>query len=278
MVRLTINGRPIEAEQGLTILQAAQGADIPIPTLCSHPLLKPYGACRLCVVELSNGKGSKMVTSCTYPVEEGMEVKTDSPSVIDVRRMLVELLVARAPGARVVQRLAREYGIEETRAKTLDEGEMCILCGLCVRVCEEIVGASAINFVNRGTQREVTFVPEISSELCVGCGVCTALCPAGCLETEQPYGVISAVEMGRKAAVSIDQYLGGKGIIDEVLVEAERPNPWLERDDGFADRRRMEESSLLSGADQGKAMAEALRCLRGDLRCLMEPPILPPER
>jgi len=262
----------------MTILEAAQRAGIPIPTLCSHPLIRPYGACRLCVVELIAGGGSKMVSSCTYPAEEGLEVSTDSPSVISVRRMLIELLLARAPRAGIVRRLAREYGIDGTRLKIPDEGELCILCGLCARVCEEVIGASAINFVKRGTQREVTFAPEISSELCVGCGVCTALCPTGCLETTQPYGVISAVEMGRTAAVSIDKYLGGEGAIDEDLAQPAPINPWLHADRGFAEIPRVEDSVLLAGDEPGQAAAEALRCLRCDLRFRIKQPVFPPER
>jgi predicted molibdopterin-dependent oxidoreductase YjgC len=275
MVGLTINGQAIDAEEGMTILQAAQRARIHIPTLCSHPLLKPYGACRLCVVEVDGAVGSKIVTSCTYPAEHGLEIKTDSPAVVNIRRTLVELLFARAPRAKVVQRLAREYGVEGTPLHIFDEGELCILCGLCARACEEIVGASAIDFVKRGIQREVTFTPEISSELCVGCGVCTALCPTGCLETEQPYGVISAIEMGRRAAAAIDKYLGGEGKIDEVLVQAERPNPWLERDEGFAHRPRRR-IPLLAGTDREQAMANE-KCLRC-VEISIEKPILPPER
>ncbi len=240
IIRLTVDGQSIEANVGTTILESARSADIYIPTLCYHPLLQPFGACRLCVVDISVGGGpSRMVTSCTFPVEEGLVVKTDSPEIIQVRKMLVELLLARAPNAKAVQFLAREYGIEKPMLKARDEGELCILCGLCARVCDEIIGVSAINFVERGVNREVTFNPDIAPELCVGCGVCTAVCPTGCLELESPYGVISAIDMGRRAASSIDQYLGGEGIIEEELIDAEVPSLWTGRDEGFADRARV---------------------------------------
>src|ERR1035437_3089452 len=114
---LTINDRQVEATEGTTILDAARSADIFIPTLCSHPLLKPLGACRLCVVEINDGNRSSMVNSCTYPVMEGLDVKTESPTLREVRKVLVELLLARAPKAKIVQRLAQEDGVENTRLK-----------------------------------------------------------------------------------------------------------------------------------------------------------------
>lgn len=278
MVCLTIDGQSLEAKEGMTLLEAARSLNIHIPTLCSHPLLKPLGACRLCIVEVSNGTSSRMVTSCTYPVEEGSEVKTNSPAVLEARKMLVELLLARAPRASVVQRLAEEYGIEKPQLKTRDEGELCILCGLCARLCEEIIGVSAINFIKRGVNREVTFSPEISSELCVGCGVCTAVCPTGCLEIEKPYGVISAIEMGRKAAISMDKYLGGEGIIEEELIEFESPNLWIGMDKGFTDRSRMISSLLLNVVTHEQVVEEAKRCLQCDLRLKISPCMLPPEK
>gem|GEM_PF-542444 len=278
IIRLTIDGQSIEANVGTTILESARSADIYIPTLCYHPLLEPFGACRLCVVDISVGGGpSRMVTSCTFPVEEGLVVKTDSPEITEVRKMLIELLLARAPKAKAVRFLAREYGIEKPMLKARDEGELCILCGLCARVCDEIIGVSAINFLGRGVNREVTFNPEISPELCVGCGVCTAVCPTGCLELESPYGVISAIDMGRRAASSIDQYLGGEGIIEEELIDPEVPNFWTGRDEGFADRARVIYPLLVQEVTNDQAIAEAGRCLRCDLRFQLKSPILPPE-
>jgi len=275
MVSLTIDGQSINVKEGTTLLEAARSSNIYIPTLCYHPLLEPFGACRLCVVELSDGR---MVTSCTYPVEEGLELETASPPVVEARKMLIELLLARAPEARAVQRLAREYGIEKTLLKITDEGELCILCGLCARVCDEIIGVSDINFIKRGVNREVVFNPEISSELCVGCGVCTAVCPTGCLEIEKPYGVISAIGMGRRAAISIDKYLGGEGIIEEELIEAESPTLWFGMDKGFADQSGVVPPLFLDGFTNEQAVTEAGRCLGCDLRFLIKPVILPPER
>ncbi|MDY6971764.1 MAG: 2Fe-2S iron-sulfur cluster-binding protein [Thermodesulfobacteriota bacterium] len=277
MISLTIDNQTVESEQGMTILEAARRADIYIPTLCSHPLLEPLGACRLCVVEINDGTRSRMVTSCTYPAENGLDVKTDSDAVIEVRKILVELLLARVPKSIAIQALARQYGIEKTRFKVRDEAELCILCGLCTRVCDDIIKVSAITFVNRGTNREVTFDPEISPELCVGCGVCTAVCPTQCLELEKPYGVIAAIEMGRKAASSIDKFLGGEGIITEELVERESLDLWHGRDGEFADRLRVLDPVSLKEFGDDQAIAEAKRCLECDLRFHIAPTVSPPE-
>jgi len=186
MIRLTIDGREVEVKEGTTALEAAKELGIEIPTLCYHEAVKPYGACRLCVVEVSKRKRSRLLTSCTYPVEEGVEVKTSSPKVIRARRMIAELLLARCPNVKRIQDLARQYGIEKPRFRT--EDEECILCGLCARVCEQVVGISAINFVNRGTERQITTPFDISSDVCIGCGACAYVCPTGAIRVEDIEG------------------------------------------------------------------------------------------
>lgn len=275
--KLTINNRQIVAKEGTTILDAARSADIFIPTLCFHPLLKPLGACRLCIVEINDGGRSLMGASCTYPVSEGLDVQTDSPAVLEARKVLIELLLARAPKAKLVQRLAYEYGVGNTRLKVEDPGELCILCGLCARTCDEVVGANAINFINRGTNREVVFNPAVASEACVGCGVCTTVCPTECLEVEKPYGVIAAVDMGRKAAIAMDKYLGGEGVIEQELVEYENPTPRIGKVPGFALRSRSLETCALATGATGAALEEAERCLQCDLRLQLAKVKAPPE-
>ena len=165
----------------MTILEAAGDAGIYIPTLCYHEKLAPYGACRLCTVEISRNKRTRLVTACVYPVEDGLVVKTASPKVIKVRKMLLELMLASAP-AKVIEDLALRYGVGKTRFEA--ERTMCILCGLCVRYCNEIKKANAIGFVGRGIERKVVFFPEIASTICASCRECFGLCPTGKIPSE----------------------------------------------------------------------------------------------
>jgi len=178
MITLSIDGRELKAEKGQTILQVASENGIDIPTLCYHEALEPYGACRLCVVEIFKGGRSRVVASCLYPVEEGLEVKTSSPRVLDNRKMILELLLARCCKNKVIQELAAQMGIEQPSFKPeyLEDND-CILCGLCVRACEQVVGVSAISLVNRGITKEVAPPFFEAATACIGCGSCYYVCP-----------------------------------------------------------------------------------------------------
>lgn len=180
-VTLTINDREVRAERGVTILEAARDAGIHIPTLCYHEKLAPYGACRLCTVEISQNGRTRLVTACVYPAEDGLVVKTDSQRVIRIRKMLLELMLASSP-AKTIQDLAQQHGVAKPRFEA--EKTNCILCGLCVRYCNEIKKANAIGFVGRGTERRVVFYPEIASTVCASCRECFSLCPTGKLPSE----------------------------------------------------------------------------------------------
>jgi len=190
MVKLTVNGRNITAEEGTTILYAARDNNIYIPTLCENEAVAPYGACRLCLVEISTAKGrERLVTSCIYQVEEGLDVRTDTDRLRNIRRMLLELLLARCPDSDVIQDMARQAGVTRTRFKKQKGNNKCILCANCARTCEEVVGVAAISLARRGVDRELTTpFNEDFSEVCIGCGSCAYSCPTGAITLEDTNG------------------------------------------------------------------------------------------
>jgi NADH dehydrogenase/NADH:ubiquinone oxidoreductase subunit G len=173
---LTINGVAVSVQEGSTLLEAARFMGFPIPTLCHRDGLSPYGACRLCVVEISQGPKARLVTSCTYPAEGGLHVRTASARVVRARKMILELLLASCPQSKIIQDLASSYAVRRQRFR--QENERCILCGLCVRTCEEQMMAKAIGFRGRGEKRSVGTPFNSVSESCRLCGGCMYVCPA----------------------------------------------------------------------------------------------------
>jgi len=180
-VAIIIDGQRVQIDRGAPIIDAARKAGIFIPTLCYHEAIKAYGSCRLCMVEVIQNRQSRLVTSCNFPAEGGMEVFTDTPRVRKIRRVIVELLLARCPDVPLLRTMAVQMGIDFNRFRK-KEGKECILCGLCVRFCEEVVGVGAIGLANRGTEREVATPFKVASDVCIGCGSCTYICPTGCIE------------------------------------------------------------------------------------------------
>ncbi len=174
-MKIKIDGINFNAPEYFTILDAARFLGLDIPTLCYHEGLSPGGNCRLCVVEIGKGERAKLVTSCTYPVEEGLVVRTSSERVVKARKMILELLIAQCPTSKVLQDLASKMGLKQVRFK--GKWEHCINCGLCVRMCEEQMMAKAIGFVNRGNKLEISTPFDEKSDDCRKCGACMYICP-----------------------------------------------------------------------------------------------------
>ena len=182
MITFIINGKEVQGEEGEDILHVARKAGIEIPTLCHHEALAPAGMCRLCTVEMFDGRRTRFVTACNHPIREGMEVHTHTESVVEGRKLIVELLLARCPDVPLIKDLALEYGISEPRFEA--EGDDCILCGLCVRMCEKM-GNSAISLTGRGVEMKVDTPFHVQTEFCMGCGACASVCPTGHIKLEE---------------------------------------------------------------------------------------------
>lgn len=179
MITLTIDGHEMQVKEGRTILEAARQQGIPIPTLCYHEALAPFAACRMCLVELENRRNGQLAPACAYPCEEGLVVRTDSEKVRRSRRMTIELLMASAAHVPLIRAMADDLGVEAPRYSTAQD--TCILCGLCVRACDEIVGVHAISLVNRGIAKRVSPPFHIASNACIECGTCVLICPTGAI-------------------------------------------------------------------------------------------------
>ena len=194
-ITVFINGEEFKAKNGELMIDVARRNGIFIPTLCYEESLEPYGACRMCLVEIKNeGIKKRIVTSCTLQVFDGLSVETDSDEVLKHRRMLLELYLAQAPDSSKLKELALRYGVSGTRFRQKIRyndplNNSCVLCGLCVRVCNEVMGAGVINFVGRGEKTRVNTPYFEQSELCLGCRACAEVCPTGAIEFRDEGGV-----------------------------------------------------------------------------------------
>jgi bidirectional [NiFe] hydrogenase diaphorase subunit len=208
-VTFTINGVAVTAEAGTNVLDVARAHGFEIPSLCHHEAVTPYGACRLCLVEITKGGRKKITTSCNYEVLDGIEVKTDSEEIRRHRANVLELILAEAPGSERVRRLAAELGVTTSRFARKSDAELkrddCMLCGLCVRVCEEIVGVSALSFNGRGDKKGVggPFLEE--PKACIACGACAWVCPTDCIGFVEEDGMRKVVRWGRSLPLEKDE-------------------------------------------------------------------------
>jgi bidirectional [NiFe] hydrogenase diaphorase subunit len=182
LIGFKIDGRDVQAKEGWTVLETARHYGIHIPTLCYHEAVTPSGACRLCVVEAREGDRAKVVISCMYPPYEGVEIATNTERVRNVRRWILEMLLAECPASKEIRRLAEEYGVQGTRFRSENPEEQCLLCGLCVKICEEVVGIRAIAFGSRGVSKHITTPYMIPNKACIACGSCVSACPTGAMQ------------------------------------------------------------------------------------------------
>jgi NADH dehydrogenase/NADH:ubiquinone oxidoreductase subunit G len=186
MPTLVIDGITVQAREGTFLLDAIRQAGVKVPTLCEHPAVEPYGGCRLCVVDVTRKSWDgwqKLVVSCLFPVEDGLIVSTATPRIVETRRVLMDLLLARCPNTPLVQEMARDLGLEKSSYPPNTEKTDCVLCGLCTRICD-VIGPSAIAAVDRGIGREIAPAFGTAPAACVGCLACAEICPTDHIKYE----------------------------------------------------------------------------------------------
>lgn len=259
-VTVIINGKKYTATEGEILLGVAIRNNIAIPHLCYEPSLDPYGACRLCMVEVVKRGKKEMTTSCTLHAADGLDVVTDTPAIVKYRTILFELYLAEAPKSEIMKVMAARYGVTKTRflkkieaADTLNN--KCVLCGLCVRACNEIMGAGAICFVNRGPYTLVGTPYTEPTRDCFGCGACAKVCPTHAVEMEDRGDVrVMTSWSGTKVPLAkcdgCGEFFAPKGLATAILA---RVTPSLK-----------EEIAVLCPACRGKRIAqEEIRTLNG---------------
>ena len=181
LIPVVIDGKQIQVPYDTQLLQACRQAGSHVPTLCHNENLKPYGVCRICTVEINEGRRPRLVPACVYTIRKPATVVTDNEVIRKHRSMLLKLQLARCSQEKVVQDLAAQYGVEAPPERFRIEEKKCILCGLCVQTCRDIVGVAAIAFEGRGENRKVTTPFDAENPICIACGACAYICPTQCI-------------------------------------------------------------------------------------------------
>lgn len=206
-ITLKINGQTVKGEKGSPIIKFAENIGITIPTLCYNELVRPYNSCRICSVELVKGGKKRLVPACIYPAQEGIEIFTDTDAVRENRKSILERLLASCPDVDIIREMAEQYGIEETPYEMTPEN--CIVCGLCARMCNEVVKANAITYEKKALSREDLTPIQIDPDKCIGCGACATVCPTGHIKVEpiwEKQGELQEFFLGPQSAVHIPNY------------------------------------------------------------------------
>jgi len=226
IVPFTIDGQKVSAPRGSELLPAALKHGFDIPNLCYHPAVRSYGACRLCLVEVKRKGRTRLTTSCNYPVLPDIEVFTATDKVKRNQKTILELILARCPDVPSIIEIAARFGVVETPFRKKNDN--CILCGLCARVCAEVMGQSAIGFAGRGTAKTVIPPFDRESDRCIACGACASVCPTKCIHVERKDDVTLIEKWGTEREMvhcrvcgapvgtrSQIEYLAGKFSLDE---------------------------------------------------------------
>jgi bidirectional [NiFe] hydrogenase diaphorase subunit len=200
-IKFKADGVEVEGEKGASLLGVLLREGFDIPHLCFHEAVAAYGACRLCLVEIVRHGRRRIATSCNYPVMEGIEVTTDSDKIRRLRRVTMELHLACTPASAPLKRMAADMGVMKTRFKSADPANDCILCGLCERVCSEIVDVHAIGFNRRGGDKKLSPPFMEASQDCIACGACVFVCPSRCIQLKQSAYARTIDRWGRVAAL-----------------------------------------------------------------------------